>query len=522
MPGEWINIIATVADPAVAAYPQQYQVIRFMPGITVTPNATTETFDVKIDDVLTSPIVENLEELAALSDTEFEDYRLVFVKTLLDWFMLIPQPKAIDETVDPVVVIFTQDEQKRWVRQERPNKVWAARTSYYVDNLAGNDEFDGTIDHPIRTISEILRRVGKLPFANFWITVYLQGDSYAAESYIVIDIEQTSELVFRGGLLGSPSFSGTISAVQTPDSSVPQEWQITVDDSGATFDESGSMILITDGPNVGSASWVARDLTGGVARTCGYRTATDYGGIFFLGESFVQVDDPYSCYTSDHLFSFQSDIYVTSGVLQCYLVAFTGYIYQYASAQGSVDLCQCYAANSVDFTSWNQSFSPMVQDHDSTRGKDAHRFESGVLRGIIVSGGRPVQFWDVTLDASSTPDLFGFLQLRNDQRLLVYSSEAGGMAGFAVYVPGSVGVDIHPGCSVLSSARVYGEALTGDGIWVHGSSYFGIAGTNYPKMAHAGGNNVMHFGEGSDRTDGTVVPHEDPAGSGARCIVSVY
>ena len=184
-------------------------------------------------------VVADLAALAALDATNFSvDNSWAWVTKLGRWFQL--QTAAL--TVDGINTLTASGlAGAQWVAMLWRNPVFEAQTTWNINTSTGNDEGAGTIGDPLKTVSELARR---LAFAQLTATV---------TATVVGDMAGTDKAIFTfyvasGGsfnLVGTPTvlYTGTISGTTTA-GAAPTTGDNTLSDTGITggsFTAAGAM-----------------------------------------------------------------------------------------------------------------------------------------------------------------------------------------------------------------------------------------------------------------------------------------
>lgn len=110
----------------------------------------------------------------------------------------------------------------RLVRNLPAIEDWRAQTTWELDEISGNDEFDGslqtqtanTLQGPIKTINEFIRRVaGKNGVIDLkGATTFTINGDYTGNVLLIWGGDWAAKLVVQGRLPATPAFTGTISA----------------------------------------------------------------------------------------------------------------------------------------------------------------------------------------------------------------------------------------------------------------------------------------------------------------------
>jgi hypothetical protein len=150
----------------------------------------------------------------------------------------------------------------QWLRQAIPSLRWQARSGWYINAAAGDDEAAGTIGAPVRTFLELKRRLGPGPLVNCAIT-YI-GDS--AED-VLYDFDSPGNVEIGG--IATTTFAGVVSAAQNANPATPVAANITAAALPVSWTASGlvhQIGVLTSGASNGLFFAVSADLGAKAAR----------------------------------------------------------------------------------------------------------------------------------------------------------------------------------------------------------------------------------------------------------------
>jgi hypothetical protein len=206
--------------------------------------------------------VPNIAALVALDDTAVDDGGVVSVKSVLDLWML-------DKTdIDGITSVLPNSGVGRWNRMKLPALFWQLQTTWYVNEGAGNDENSGISSlAALATWDEYQRRIGEGPLevshtVNFVST--LVQDIHVNTTSVDDSVNITLQ-----GVRSAPIYSGSVTAKQAQVESTNTDLQITDAALPVSWTASGlvdKMYVLTSGPNVGAAGWIAKDVGAKTAR----------------------------------------------------------------------------------------------------------------------------------------------------------------------------------------------------------------------------------------------------------------
>lgn len=154
----------------------------------------------------------------------------------------------------------------RWIRQAptTPDKLWLDQTTWFIDPAAGSDEATGLVDAPVKTWAEIRRRVGDIWEVTHNVDVTWLGPNDATDLFVLDALMVGSGSLKVHGVKVT-SYAGTVTSYvpHPPGGNVAN-----ILNGGIGFvPVANSLIEFIDGDAAGAACWVAKDLTGGLART---------------------------------------------------------------------------------------------------------------------------------------------------------------------------------------------------------------------------------------------------------------
>lgn len=244
------------------------------------------------------------QDLAALSHLHVADYHdgdIAWVESLEDEFVLHRVNGIVP--VDGITVIAPMAgspaagfPQASWYRKMLQSQKWRWQVYWGLDPLRGNDESSGTVASPLRTFSELQRRVGgTLPLGPDVLPngLDVQVLSDVTET-VILDMQSPNGIatVYFHASLPDPIYSGIIGSFTDYDSATGQDG--VVHDAGLPADYSaviGRYARVTSGPRIGVEFFIASDLTGKNLRVC-----EPIGAPFSVSFAALQAGDPYSVY----------------------------------------------------------------------------------------------------------------------------------------------------------------------------------------------------------------------------------
>lgn len=170
-----------------------------------------------------------------------------------------------------------------WIREEAPveNNPWTKIVDWYVNYLTGNDENYGSAALPVKTWSEIARRLGKTPRIHYVVTVHILSDLPEVLGLGVDPVftDYEAGIVFTA----SPKtvhFNGTI---QSWTSCTPGVQGVMTDAGVADFSAHvGRRIRITSGAMTGFSTFIGglgAAVTDALVGQLAWRTGTNRGNM---------------------------------------------------------------------------------------------------------------------------------------------------------------------------------------------------------------------------------------------------
>lgn len=152
--------------------------------------------------------VPDLAGLAALDDTTLDGGGVVAVASLLDDFEL---SKTSTVAADGINVINTASGVGRWHRRITPSNYWAYRTTWYIDEAAGDDENPGTAVAPLASHDELVRRIGPRLGLAATVDVYIVGNYTGNWDWRQYPSPVLISIVYHG--VRTVIYSGSVTAV---------------------------------------------------------------------------------------------------------------------------------------------------------------------------------------------------------------------------------------------------------------------------------------------------------------------
>ena len=211
--------------------------------------------------------VANLAALAALNATNFDDGAVVGVTTLEDDFKL---DRSSALTPDGITIIAAVGG-GNWLRMGQPSLRWLRQGTWHFSQATGNDENDGlTTGTALANHAELARRFAQRPIQTGMILTF--DDATHVEDIVIDWIVQRPNFMFYFGtrtVIGSGTFT-SVTPYNAPagtagimvDTSIPTSWS-----ASGFLDQ---LIVLTSGPNIGAAGWVAKELAPAVPKGARY------------------------------------------------------------------------------------------------------------------------------------------------------------------------------------------------------------------------------------------------------------
>jgi hypothetical protein len=230
------------------------------PAATVTSTAT---------DLGKIAIVANVAALIALDVTTAAVYptgTVAYVVTLKDFFVLNRSSAVANDTTNYLYVTATVG---RWVRQLIPNPDWLQTTTWEISPATGSNEATGAAGFPLKSWSELSRRVRGLCFNASTVTISIL-DSLASTDPAIVNFD--ASLSTTPGTTSTIAVTGTMTTVTTGvltgvvnlDETTNQPNEVT---SAAGFGAYvNKYIRFLNGSTFRCSAWVAKDLGSGSAR----------------------------------------------------------------------------------------------------------------------------------------------------------------------------------------------------------------------------------------------------------------
>lgn len=194
------------------------------------------------------------------------DHAVAWVESLKRTFEFIPDSAASIDTVNFNYVAANPD--GRWADSGDSNAQWLNTLDWYVDPTNGNNENTGaTSIAALATFRELDKRLHGLVYTGGNpVTITLLTDANSDDPFIknfgIEDVAGFGTLNIFGTM--TVAATGTVSATQTSNSSTIQA-NFTSDLNPTTY--LNRYVRLFAGATFKASCWIAKDLTGGVART---------------------------------------------------------------------------------------------------------------------------------------------------------------------------------------------------------------------------------------------------------------
>lgn len=183
---------------------------------------------------------------------------LAKVAAVLDYFALA---RASTATADGISIVTAFGGVGRWIRLEIADPSWILRTSYTINPSAANDEGLGDSSHPLKTRTELARRLGTRRLTAGQTTVTITGDLNAGDVRMP---QCASDITNFISWVGVPTvlFSGAITALTSRSGSGSQPTLMTMGSlSGSSWAPYvGKLVQWTDGSGHFLTSRINADL----------------------------------------------------------------------------------------------------------------------------------------------------------------------------------------------------------------------------------------------------------------------
>ncbi len=457
--------------------------------------------------------VPNLAALRALATGPLPLGTPVFVETLRDYYVLSIDPGSLD--YDDFLVIETPSGYV-WLRQEVASPTWAAQQDWYIDSTEnGNDENDGSAEHPVSGWPEIQRRIGRLQSPMEAIVVHVAAADAGGRAWIV-DVHPKNMIYFRGDFVAQAA-NGVITAIQTGDFLTNKDWRFTNQAGEISAPESQFAFRVTAGANTGAFAHVSRNLGGGTIRTAPWGILSEDG--FSLDSASPSNLDPIQLV---RMTPFAQRLLVMGGTVVCQLLEMASNPYRSPTATLILHGCTLIeeggscAPTEADNCQWTSQSDMGAADAQSVFVRCIHRCPVWV-------GGNDVLLVDSYVDSGSFADFANFNQVTKRTRVLCRSQS--GTAGVAVYSDSatSPGVYVESGSVWHCGDGMFG-AVGSDGVQLRGNATLLLLdASTYPRMTVGGGKVAVKLGDGvSTCAFNASLPQADAQGWGARYIKGNY
>lgn len=234
--------------------------------------------------------VPNITVLSAIDDAVVDDGGAVAVKSVLDQWTL---DKTSTLTADGITIAVTNSGTGRWIRRKLPSLVWQLQTTWYIDEITGNDENTGlTALAALSTWDEYQRRIGEGPLEVSHVVNF--ASTLAQDIHVNTASVDDSVFITLQGARSAPTYSGSVTAKQAQNAATNTDLQITDAALPVSWTASGlvdKLYVLTSGPNAGAAGWIASDVGAKTARIT--KAFNEGAGIYVepgVGETFDVVD----------------------------------------------------------------------------------------------------------------------------------------------------------------------------------------------------------------------------------------
>lgn len=252
------------------------------------------------------PDVADIAALKATKDKAKQDNARIRVLTLLQEFWL---DKGSTAPIDGITVVATKSGVGRWLRNPLPVPAWTAKTDWWQDTVAGDDEYPGDQSSPVKTMAEITRRLRRVDSAVY--TINQVGTVASTDSVrftpeisdkgdVFLDDSQSVARILIKGKRGTvpPTVPPTIPPrfTATSETDPKTNTQATVTDASVDWSKQiGQILEVTKGKAKGAQAVVLNDLTGGKARVSEWAfpsTGALSAGIPVVGDTYEILELP--------------------------------------------------------------------------------------------------------------------------------------------------------------------------------------------------------------------------------------
>jgi len=213
--------------------------------------------------------VTNIAALAAVDEAPLTNGVSVSMLSLMCQWQL---DKTATDAPDGITIIATLSGTGRWFRIPGGSVVWRKQLTWKIDQHpgVGKDENVGSLASPLATWDEFRRRHGAVLGSGVTVTVTLDGPAGVFTGDINVDmfLANGETLVIKG--TQTVLYTGSVTAYQAWNPALTHECEITDTAIPVSWTASGLIdhqIVMTNGANVGAATFATLDLTGKKCRT---------------------------------------------------------------------------------------------------------------------------------------------------------------------------------------------------------------------------------------------------------------